>query len=162
MAREPQQLRAAAKIGIPVLAAALTTICVFVPLIFISGSYNTMWMRDFAITVCIAVVAALCVALTLIPLACSRAFSNTGTRVDLFLKIGLGTLFAAGAAYLIYQEGIVESATWFKDNTLWILGGLSTVPIGAWIALGAFIATTGYLYFRFRHLGSQRCLHAHN
>ncbi len=141
------------EIGIPVLAAALTTICVFVPLIFISGSYNTMWMRDFAITVCIAVVAALCVALTLIPLACSRAFSNAGTRVDLFLKIGLGTLFAAGAAYLIYQEGIVESATWFKDNTLWILGGLTTVPILAWIALGAFIATTGYLFFRFRHLG---------
>ena len=141
------------EIGIPVLAAALTTICVFVPLIFISGSYNTMWMRDFAITVCIAVVAALCVALTLIPLACSRAFSNTGTRLDLFLKIGLGTLFAAGAAYLIYQEGIVESANWFKDNTLWILGGLSTVPIGAWIALGAFIATASYLFFRFRHLG---------
>ena len=141
------------EIGIPVLAAALTTICVFVPLIFISGSYNTMWMRDFAITVCIAVVAALCVALTLIPLACSRAFSNAGTRVDLVLKIGLGTLFASGAAYLIYQEGIVESATWLKDNTLWILGGLSTVPIGAWIALGAFVATIGYLYFRFRHLG---------
>lgn len=141
------------EIGIPVLAAALTTICVFVPLIFISGSYNTMWMRDFAITVCIAVVAALCVALTLIPLACSRAFSNAGTRVDLFLKIGLGTLFASGAAYLIYQEGIVESANWLKDNTLWILGGLSTMPIGAWIALGAFVATIGYLYFRFRHLG---------
>ena len=141
------------EIGIPVLAAALTTICVFVPLIFISGSYNTMWMRDFAITVCIAVVAALCVALTLIPLACSRAFSNAGTRVDLFLKIGLGTLFATGAAYLIYQEGIVESATWLKDSTLWILGGLSTVPIGVWIVLGAFVATIGYLYFRFRHLG---------
>ena len=141
------------EIGIPVLAAALTTICVFVPLIFISGSYNTMWMRDFAITVCIAVVAALCVALTLIPLACSRAFSNAGTRVDLFLKIGLGTLFAAGAAYLIYQQGIVESANWLKDNALWVLGGLSTVPIAVWIALGAFVATIGYLYFRFRHLG---------
>ncbi len=141
------------EIGIPVLAAALTTICVFVPLIFISGSYNTMWMRDFAITVCIAVVAALCVALTLIPLACSRAFSNAGTRVDLFLKIGLGTLFAAGAAYLIYREGIVESANWFKDNTLWILGGLTTVPIGVWIVLGVFVATIGYVYFRFRHLG---------
>ena len=141
------------EIGIPVLAAALTTICVFVPLIFISGSYNTMWMRDFAITVCIAVIAALCVALTLIPLACSRAFSNAGTRVDLFLKIGLGTLFAAGAAYLIYQEGIVESANWLKDSILWVLGGLSTVPIGVWIALGAFVATIGYLYFRFRHLG---------
>ena len=141
------------EIGIPVLAAALTTICVFVPLIFISGSYNTMWMRDFAITVCIAVVAALCVALTLIPLACSRAFSNAGTRVDLFLKIGLGTLFAAGAAYLIYQEGVGESATYLKDNTLWVLGGLSTVPIAVWIALGAFFATAGYLYFRFRHLG---------
>ncbi len=141
------------EIGIPVLAAALTTICVFVPLIFISGSYNTMWMRDFAITVCIAVVAALCVALTLIPLACSRAFSNAGTRVDLFLKIGLGTLFAAGAAYLIYREGIVESANWLKDNTLWILGGLSTVPIGVWIVLGVFVATIGYVYFRFRHLG---------
>ncbi len=141
------------EIGIPVLAAALTTICVFVPLIFISGSYNTMWMRDFAITVCIAVVAALCVALTLIPLACSRAFSNAGTRVDLFLKIGLGTLFAAGATYLIYQAGIAESATWLKDNTLWILGGLSAIPTLAWAALGAFIATAGYLYFRFRHLG---------
>ena len=92
------------EIGIPVLAAALTTICVFVPLIFISGSYNTMWMRDFAITVCIAVVAALCVALTLIPLACSRAFSNAGTRVDLFLKIGLGTLFLPQARRISFTR----------------------------------------------------------
>ncbi len=141
------------EIGIPVLAAALTTICVFVPLIFISGSYNTMWMRDFAITVCISVVAALCVALTLIPLACSRAFSNVGTRVDLFLKIGLGTLFAAGATYLIYRVGVDESGTWIGENALWLLGGLSTVPMGVWVALGVFVATMAYLYFRFRHMG---------
>ncbi|MDP6038793.1 MAG: efflux RND transporter permease subunit, partial [Candidatus Latescibacteria bacterium] len=81
------------EIGVPVVAAALTTMCVFVPLIFITGSSNTMWMRDFAITVCISVVASLCVALSLIPLACSRAFGSAKGHLDLILKIGVGTLF---------------------------------------------------------------------
>ena len=141
------------EIGIPVLAAALTTICVFVPLIFISGSYNTMWMRDFAITVCISVVAAMCVALSLIPLACSRAFASAGNRVDLALKIGLGALFCAGAIYLIHREGLAESAAWLAENALWLLGGLATVAISVWLALGAVVATLAFFYFRLRHLG---------
>ena len=149
---ESRGMRAAAmegsrEIGIPVLAAALTTICVFVPLIFISGSYNTMWMRDFAITVCISVVAALCVALTLIPLACSRAFSNAGARIDLALKIGLGALFGAGAIYLIHREGLAESSAWLAENALWLLGGLSTVAMGVWVALGVFVGVCGRALF---------------
>ncbi|MDP6038536.1 MAG: efflux RND transporter permease subunit, partial [Candidatus Latescibacteria bacterium] len=157
---EGEPIRSAAiegsrEIGVPVLAAALTTICVFVPLIFMTGSYNTMWMRDFAITVCISVVAALCVALTLIPLACSRAFSTVSGQGDLFLKVGLGTLFGVGATYLIYTVGVGESATWLKDKTLWLLDGLSAAPMGVWGALGLFVATIVGVYFRFRHIGTK-------
>ena len=155
---EGESVRSAAvegsrEIGVPVLAAALTTICVFVPLIFISGSFNSLWMRDFAVTVCISVVAALCVALTIIPLACSRAFSGEGGRTDLFLKIGLGTLFGTGVTYLIFNYGLSESYHWFTGNVLWLLGGLASVPVLAWVAVGAFVALNVWLYLRFRQAG---------
>ena len=92
-------------------------------------------------------------ALTIIPLACSRAFSGSGHCVDLILKIGLGTLFGMGAAYLIYSIGLAQSVSWVRENTLWLLSGLFAMSMGAWIGLGLFVALIAGLYFKFRYIG---------
>ena len=157
---EGEDIRTAAiegsrEIGVPVVAAALTTMCVFVPLIFMGGSSNTMWMRDFAITVCISVVASLVVALTLIPLACSRAFGSTKGYLDLILKMGVGTLFFGALTFHIYNYGPGKSVEWIWGNTLWLVDGLSYVPIGAWIAAGLITTLFVGLYYRLRHMGAK-------
>ncbi|MDA0711730.1 MAG: efflux RND transporter permease subunit, partial [bacterium] len=93
------------EIGVPVLAASLTTICVFVPIIFVTDSRSALFMRDFAITVVIAVVASFFVALSLIPLATSRAFRDGMARLDLILKIGVGFVALAGIfALFMYTD----------------------------------------------------------
>ena len=146
-------LEGSREIGMPVLAAALTTICVFVPLIFITVSSSSMWMRDFATTVCISIVASLCVALTLVPLAGSRAYRDHKSHVDRWLKIGLLCLLLGPIAYLAYAQGPRELLQWVRDNLIWLVEGLQGVPIGAWILIGLIAASIAGLYHRFRRVG---------
>ena len=96
-------VQGAREIGLPVVAASLTTICVFVPMIFVTDSRSSMFMRDFAITVMISVMASLIVALTIIPLAASKAFNDGRDGFDVYLKAVLG-LVAAGI-YLVNRQG---------------------------------------------------------
>jgi len=60
------------EVGVAVIAATATTICVFIPLVFLSKSRMGVFMHDFGISICSALVSSLFVALTLIPLVASR------------------------------------------------------------------------------------------
>jgi HAE1 family hydrophobic/amphiphilic exporter-1 len=141
------------EIGIPVLAAALTTICVFVPIIFVTGSSRSMWMRDFAITVCISVAASLAVALSLIPLASSKAYGVSGSRFDGYMKRVLAVAFAGGVGFSIYTVGLTTTWEWAQKNVVWFFEGLGHVPLGAWVFVGAITLLVSGLYFKFRHIG---------
>ena len=79
-------LEGSEEIGLPVLAATLTTVCVFVPVIFVTDSGTSLFMRQFSVTVVVSVIASFCVALSLIPLAASRAFNKGGQTLDRILK----------------------------------------------------------------------------
>ena len=73
------------EVGTAVMAATATTICVFVPLIFLGDNRLMIWMKDFGITICAALVSSLFVALTLIPLASSRMFKGAEKERSRFL-----------------------------------------------------------------------------
>ncbi|MCP4413165.1 MAG: efflux RND transporter permease subunit, partial [Gammaproteobacteria bacterium] len=60
------------EVGVAVTAATATTICVFIPLVFLSKSRMGAFMHDFGLSICSALVSSLFVALTLIPLVASR------------------------------------------------------------------------------------------
>ena len=60
------------EVGVAIIAATATTICVFIPLVFLSKSRMGVFMHDFGISICSALVSSLFVALTLIPLVASR------------------------------------------------------------------------------------------
>jgi len=61
-------------VGQAVVAATLTTVCVFVPIIFVQGIAGQLF-KDQALTVTFSLLASLCVALTLIPMLSSLKFS---------------------------------------------------------------------------------------
>ena len=61
------------EVGQAVVASTLTTVCVFVPIIFVEGISGQLF-KDQALTVTFALVASLLVALTLIPMLASRKF----------------------------------------------------------------------------------------
>jgi len=82
-------LHGSSRVSLAITAATLTTIIVFVPLIFISKSRLGLFMKDFGMTISTALVASLFVALTLIPLLSERMFRAKPpgrTRFVLFLE----------------------------------------------------------------------------
>lgn len=143
----------AKEIGLPVVAASLTTICVFVPMIFITDSRSSLFMRDFAITVVISVMASLIVALTIIPLAASRAFNGESSRLDTILKFILGAGALSALGFGVHAYGPAESLVWLTDGIVWIIGGLGGLAVTAWIGIGFAILAPTLLILRFRHIG---------
>ena len=65
-----------AEVGSAVVAATLTTLCVFIPVVFVSGIAGQLFV-DPALTVTFSLLVSLAVALTLIPMA-----STVGSRID--------------------------------------------------------------------------------
>ncbi len=68
-----------------IVASTLTTLAVFVPLIFVEGIAGQLF-RDQALTVSFALLASLVIALTLIPCLASRQKSRKPTHADVFLS----------------------------------------------------------------------------
>ena len=66
----------ASEVALAVTASTLTTLVVFISLTFMSQSGFGRFMRDFALTISLALVASLVVSLTFIPLAGSRLLSG--------------------------------------------------------------------------------------
>jgi HAE1 family hydrophobic/amphiphilic exporter-1 len=71
------------EVGRAITASTLTTICVFVPIVFVEGVAAQLF-RDQALTVAFSLVVSLIVALTLIPMLASREFrpEPTSRAVD--------------------------------------------------------------------------------
>lgn len=147
------EIEGAREIGLPVVAASLKTICVFVPMIFITDSRSSLFMRDFAVTVIISVIASLLVALTLIPLAASRAFTDRGRHVDIALKALISIVAVGGISHTIYHTGTAQSFAWITDNIAWLLGGFSTLPPTTWAAVLFALSIPVFLVYRFRKVG---------
>ena len=64
-------LRGASEVALPILASTITTLCVFIPLVFLrsGGGFFSSYLREVGTTVCIVMVASLFVALTVVPMS---------------------------------------------------------------------------------------------
>ncbi len=109
-----------------VVAATLTTVCVFFPIVFVRGVAGQMFY-DLAVTVCFSLTASLLVSLTLIPSLAAITF--TGSRA-LKNPEGFGS---AGAARPLTMR----------------LGFLQLPPIGDGVSLPSRLATYTFFPLRF-------------
>jgi HAE1 family hydrophobic/amphiphilic exporter-1 len=116
-------------VGVAVIASTLTTISVFVPILFVPGIAGVMF-EDMAVTICFSLAVSLIVALTFIPLASSRLLASArATRLlekaqkrDMFARIRrkygvvLGWslkhrwVVGTGLAGLIFMTVVIASA----------------------------------------------------
>jgi HAE1 family hydrophobic/amphiphilic exporter-1 len=84
-------LRGTSEVAMPIIASTATTICVFVPMIFLtsSGGGFMRFMTDLGVTVCVVMVASLLVALTVVPMVAAFLLSGeTGRRAPLVEWMG--------------------------------------------------------------------------
>jgi HAE1 family hydrophobic/amphiphilic exporter-1 len=113
----------AKEVAVAVTSATMTTVIVFVPLVFMSASSMGRWSQDFGVAIVTATLASLIISLTLIPLASSKLF--TGVE-----KPRSGLLMRMGDGY----GRIIENVIRFRFFALLLFVGISA---GAWHLYGS-------------------------
>ncbi len=85
-------LHGASEVALPIGASTLTTMCVFMPMIFIvSGGHFSAFIRNIGITIVIVIAASLIVALTVVPMVAAFLLGGESTRRQtLFEQISTG------------------------------------------------------------------------
>ncbi|MCP4664406.1 MAG: efflux RND transporter permease subunit [bacterium] len=84
-------LRGASEVALPIFASTVTTICVFVPMMFLaSGGRFAVFMRHIGTTVCIVMVASLIVSLTVVPMAAPLMLRGESRKRQLLLDRLIG------------------------------------------------------------------------
>jgi len=110
-----------AEVSTAVVAATLTTIAVFFPIVFISGVAGQLF-RDQALTVTFALAFSLIVALTLIPML---AALGTGSRYQEAGEDTPANRFTRGVAYVVRLFGFLfVGLKWLFWVILWVPGWL--------------------------------------
>jgi HAE1 family hydrophobic/amphiphilic exporter-1 len=94
------------EVGRAITASTLTTICVFVPIVFVEGVAAQLF-RDQALTVAFSLVVSLIVALTLIPMLASREFRPTEADLTADSKQYPAPLRFIGAAVFSVTTGLL-------------------------------------------------------
>ena len=64
-------LKGAGEIGFTIVSITLSLVAVFIPLLLMGGIVGRL-LREFAVTVTVAILVSGCIALTLTPMMCSR------------------------------------------------------------------------------------------
>ena len=74
--------RGASEVALPILASTTTTLCVFIPVVFLSGGsgFFQRYLVEIGTTVCIVMVASLLVALTVVPMAAALLLGHEAPR----------------------------------------------------------------------------------
>ncbi len=105
-------LRGAKEVGFTVLSMSTSLIAVFIPILFMGGIVGRL-MREFAVTLSIAILMSLAVSLTVTPMMCSRLLKPKSNAVK---KSKLRDLIARGKA------GYKSSLRWSLRHTAIMLG----------------------------------------
>ena len=158
-------VRGASEVGRAVIAATTTTICVFLPIVFVEGVAGQLF-RDQALTVTYSLVASLVVALMLIPMLSSlslermiaeseaigpkRGVRGSALLIGLLRTLGrgVGCVFSTLLFPLYWLFDLVFNA-FNRAYPLFLSWALRR----RWLVLAAFIALGAFVLGRAQHLG---------
>jgi HAE1 family hydrophobic/amphiphilic exporter-1 len=80
-------LAGTSEVALPIIASTATTMCVFLPLIFLStGGRFKLYLENIGLTICIVIVASLVVALTVVPMAAAIVLRGQSPRPARFIE----------------------------------------------------------------------------
>ncbi len=108
----------AGEVGQAVIASTMTTVCVFVPIVFVEGVAGQLF-GDQALTVTFSLTVSLIVALTLIPMLASREFGKEPREdVPEHKRSWVGRTLIAGVSFV---------SLWIARIVKWVVRGLAYV-----------------------------------
>jgi len=137
--KSPQQaaLDGAEEVSLPVLASTLTTMIVFLPVMFLSGVAKYLF-GALSLAVVLSMAGSYVVAMTVIPIFCARFLSTEGARAE---QEGEHRGFAGAfnrvfARFLAWYERVLGRALEHKWTVIGTVGVLFVVTMGAYRLLG--------------------------
>lgn len=126
--------KGALEVAMPVAASTLTTVAVFLPLMFVKGTFGQMF-KDLSLTVTFSLVASLVVSLSFVPMACSKLLHYEETKVKGRFKLLEKFLNAWGRGLDKIDNAYRKVLSWSLRNKKKVL----------FIVMAAFIASLGLL-----------------
>jgi multidrug efflux pump subunit AcrB len=149
--------RATQELIAPVVSSTLTTVVVFAPLGFLSGVVGDFF-KALSITLTVAVLISLVLALTLIPILARRSFRRGAHRHH---EAGAGEgehVHAHGAHHVHEETGEAGTGIHGRDRTglieRWYVGSLPGFMRRPWLVALATIALAGAAYACFERMGT--------
>lgn len=124
----------ASEVGLSVMASTLTTVAVFIPLMFVSGTIGQMF-KDLSLTVCFSLGASLIVSLSFVPMACSKLLVHEERSEENLSKGGpIGRLLDKWGAALNKIDSTYRKCLHFvlrrKKRTLLVTVLIFVISIG--------------------------------
>ena len=157
--------RGTREVGHAVIAATMTTICVFLPIVFVEGVAGQLF-RDQALTVTYSLAASLLVALMLIPMLSSLSLGGTvgtanGSETRMVVRGPARLVRAIGAVLggIGRVLSLLLSPLYWAFDTLYGLPNRSYPHVLRWalghrlVTLVVFLLLAGVVLERARHLG---------
>ena len=151
-------IRGTAEVARPIIASTLTTIAVFLPLVFVEGIAGLIF-RDLAYTISFALLVSLAMALTLMPVLCARFLKLYGTSpVSLTAgtdELGLTDVeIKTGKPYLDKPSRIIQAGLKTLDNLYekilsWSLQHSLIILLTALVLLGSSLGSITLLGMEF-------------
>ncbi len=109
--------RGAAEVRTAILAATLTSVCVFLPMILVDAGRMGIWMEAFGLTICVALIASLALALSLVPLVAGHFDLGSGVAREPVSVRWLGNIYGRWVRWSLRHR------FWTMVATLGALGG---------------------------------------
>lgn len=160
LSREDAAKEGTAEVARPIIASTLTTVAVFVPMLFVEGMAGLIF-DDLALTVSFALIVSLAVALTLIPLLCARVLK---IDADLIERLGINAnghdlsladvTVHTGNRFVDKVTELIQRFLKGLDNTYervvsWAIGHSATVIVSAILLFGLSIGSVLLLGMEF-------------
>jgi HAE1 family hydrophobic/amphiphilic exporter-1 len=119
-------LRGTSEVAMPIVASTLTTICVFVPVIFFGSSSGgfARFMTDIGVTICVVMVASLLVALTVVPMVAAFLLTGeTGRKAP--LVEWMSDLYGRVIAFTLHHRpAFLLSIAAMLTGSWWLFSGI--------------------------------------
>lgn len=106
MRRREAALRGSREVSVAVTAATLTSVIVFLPIIFSQPSEMNLYLKELGITVSLTLLASLFISQTLIPLMMSRYIESKGTTSEVGWQKTLADRYEAALKFALLHKWI--------------------------------------------------------
>ncbi|OSN00083.1 multidrug efflux RND transporter permease subunit MdtC [Lonsdalea populi] len=114
------------EVGFTVVSMSVSLIAVFIPLLLMDGLSGRLF-REFAVTLCVAIIISLVVSLTLTPMMCARLLRPHAPRSQPRRRGFNRVLLALQGRYALSLNGVLARARWV------VLVLFGTIGLSVWL-----------------------------